>query len=432
MSGSLGLVYFLTVRAVALAIHQTHRLTGSPDIELKTPRTTLLHYRLALPEGAVPGEATDKPLPGLVVMIPGFGADNDASYVQSFGGWVADTFGFGCVTVGYHAYGCRPSNGAQKRFTQQDADRLVGYCQEHGVVVEPGDGSGSLIEKLHKACQAKADAGRASGMITLTCGLSALNGERQNFGLMQALDHLHVLADLRAKLSYDKRNVLAIGSSHGGYLAQLIAKLAPNTLRAVFDNAGYAAPPPRYINGREANLPDYIERYSELLQVYFFLDSMWSLDSSSGRFFHADARAVRRLNEPDHLEIMVETASRRTRYRCVHGPADPIAPTGEKEAYCQSLAGMGFDVSYRCMGPGDVDGRYVKSLDHGCGLSLRGFFERSYASLPESGLSRDAARYGGDDFDRQTVLLYPGPERTYRFAFVSGGVQAELMFNRGL
>lgn len=417
---------------VALAIHQTHRLTGSRDIELQTPRTTPLHYRLALPEGDTPGEATDKTLPGLVVMIPGFGADNDEGYVQSFGGWVADTFGLGCVTVGYHAYGCRPSNGAQKRFTQQDADRLVGYCQQHGVVIEPGDGSGSLIEKLHKACQAKADTAQASGLITLTCGLTALNEERQNFGLMQALDHLHVLADLRTKLRYDKRNVLAIGSSHGGYLAEFIAKLAPNTLRAVFDNAGYAAPPQRYINGREANLPDYIERYSELLQVYFFLDSMWSFDSSSPHFFHHDARAIRNLCEDDHLQVMVDNAARRTRYRCVHGPADPIAPTHEKAAYCQSLAAMGFDVSYRCMGPSDVDGRYVKSLDHGCGLSLRGFFERSYASLPEADLSGAVAPYEGDDFDRQTVLSYPGPERTYRFAFASDGVHAEVMFNRRL
>lgn len=397
-------------------------MAGAKDIELGSPRSVPVRYRLTLPQGFSPGD----PIKGLVLFIPGFGKDKDAGYIESFSSWVADTHGLACLAVGYHAYGCRPGNGAERRFTQPDADRLVSACTQHGVAMSQGDGPGVLLDKLHRAYRAKVAAGKATGMITMTCGLVAQGGEKQNFGLMQALDHLHVLADLRQKLAYDRRNVIAIGSSHGGYLAQLIAKLAPNTLRAVFDNAGYATPPRRYINGREANLPDYIERYSDVMQMYFFLESMWSFEQVSPNYYHADAHALRSLSEPTHLETMAKTGTRRTRYRCVHGPDDAIAPTHEKAAYCQQLTDAGFDAQYQCMGPEDVDGRYVKSLDHGCGLSLRGFFERSYATLPESDLSDQDPARSRDDFEACTDLSYTGPTRVYRFSFSDQGVSSTL------
>lgn len=405
-----------------MAIHRTHQVQGAPDIEHGSPRTLAVGYSVFLPDG----HGDEDLLDGLVFFIPGFGQDNDQGYIKSFCGWVADTFGLACVSVDYHAHGCRPGNGATRQFTQPDADRLVKACLQYGAAVKNGDGPAVLLDELHKACQARVASGQASGMLTLTCGLVAHGGERQNFGLMQALDHLHVLHDLKGKIRFDRRNVLAIGSSHGGYLAQLLAKLAPNTLRAVFDNAGYATAPMRYINGRAVNLPDMIETYSPVMQMYFFLESMWSLDAQSPNYFHEDARQIRSLMEPSHVHAMAGAGSRRTRYRCLHGPGDQIAPTEEKAHCCAMLSDAGFDMDYRCAGPGDVDGVYIKSLEHGLGLSLRGFFERSYVSLPESDLAGQAGDWPGDDFDRSTELVYAGSSRTYHFAYGPGGIRATM------
>lgn len=405
-----------------MAEHQAYEVKGAQDIELGTPRPAPVRYTLTLPGGFDPG----RPVAGLVLLIPGFGADNDSGYLESFCGWVADTFGLACVSVAYHACNCRVSSGATRQFKEPDARRLYDCCQQLGVVISERDTPGTLLVKVHEAYQAQVAAGRASGMLTLTSALVTPGGEKQNFGLMQALDHLLVLADLRSRIDYDTRNVIAIGSSHGGYLAHLIAKLAPNTLRAVFDNSGYAAAPDRYINGRELVLPDYTETYSAQMRMYFFLESMWSLDPEAPNYFHADARSLRCLSERAHLLAMAGAGSTRTRYRCVHGPDDPIAPTSEKADYCAKLEEAGFDVQFRCMGPGDVDGRYVKTLEHGMGLSLRGFFERSYASLPEADLSGPADAWAGDDFHRRTELVYEGPERAYRFKFDSSGCSAQL------
>ncbi|MFK7789451.1 MAG: DUF2920 family protein [Phycisphaeraceae bacterium] len=403
-----------------MAEHQVYEVAGAADVERGTLRARPVRYTLTRP-GVLVGQAT-----GLVLLIPGFGEDNDAGYLQSLAGWIADTFGLACVEVDYHARGCRVSSGASRQFKQADADLLVELCRTHGVPVDEGVSGGELTQRLHKAYGAHVAAGRSSGVLTLTCGLVTRGGDLQNFGLMQALDHLHVLADLRHRLDYDRRNVLAMGSSHGGYLAQLISKLAPNTLRAVFDNAGYATAPTRYIDGRHLGQPDYIERYSDVMQMYFFVDSMWSLNEQASHFYHADARAMRSLMEPEHVEAMADAGGRRTRYRCIHGPDDLIAPTREKAACCARLAEAGFDVQYQCMGPGDVDGRYVKSLEHGLGLSLRGFFEKSYASLPAADLDGSTDPQTVDDFDRCTQLAYTGPTRTYQLDFGSYGVSIAL------
>ncbi|MBX2851621.1 MAG: DUF2920 family protein [Phycisphaeraceae bacterium] len=405
-----------------MAQHQTYEVAGAEDIELCTRRAGLLSYTLAMPDGLAQGA----PAAGLVLFIPGFGEDNDGGYAEGLCGWIADTFGLACATVAYHAQGCRISTGATRAFKQPDADRLVGYCQQYGVPVGEGASPGDLMQQLQQSYASAVEAGRAGGTLTLTCGLVPRGGEAQNFGLMQAIDHLKVLQDLRTRVAYDRRNVIAMGSSHGGYLAQLMGKLAPNTLRAVFDNSGYVTAPPRYVNGREANLPDYIERFSPVMQMYFFLDSMWSFDERASNYYHADAQAIRSLIEPKHLQTMAQAGTRPVRYRCVHGPGDEIAPTEAKEAYCQRLQELGFDVQFRCMGPEDVDGQYVKSLEHGMGLSLRGFFQRSYASLPDSDLAGSAPDWLGDDFDRQTRLAYAGPDRVYTFAFTETGLAAAL------
>ncbi|MEM1107834.1 MAG: DUF2920 family protein [Planctomycetota bacterium] len=361
--------------------HHTHHCPTPPDAELDLDRTAPLRYDVAWPDGAE--------RPGLILLIPGFGQDNDDGYLQAFRGWVAERFGLACLTVRYHGSLNRPAQGAERQFAQPDLVRLAQTCIQHGIPWPEPPANLDLMQMLgrldhaHNQRNAQAQArGEEPESVILTCGLRCPDGPI-NLGLPQALDHLAALADLRSRHAYDPANVIALGSSHGGYLAQLINKLAPNTLRAVFDNSGYADPPLRYIDSRSANAgPDFFETHSPTFRFAYYLMSAWTHEPGQANTYHEDAHAIRNLAHPAHLKASLAAAERRVVIRCIHAPDDPIAPTDEKQAFVELLKQHGVDATLRIATPEDVDGRFIKSLDHGLGLSLRKFFQSEYEALP--------------------------------------------------
>lgn len=416
--------------------HHVYSCAAFPDVEFDKERAAPLRYDVALPGGesqeqgarALKGPSPrEGKLPGVVVLIPGFGQDNDAGYLRAFRGWVAERFGLACVSVQYHGCHNRPALGASPEFNQDDATRLVQACADHGIAWPTPPQTpdlNAILAALHQAnTQRAAHAtarGEAPARLTLTCGLMSPDGP-VNLGLPQAMDHLTALGDLQKRHAYDTANVIALGSSHGGYLAQLINRLAPHTLRAVLDNSGYAALPRRYVDSRSAGVgPDYFEDHSGTFRMAYYVTSAWRFSAEAANFYHDDARLLRDLGHGPHLEKCFADVERPAAVRCVHAPADKIAPTAEKAALVEALNKQGIDATLTIAGPGDVDGRYIKSLDHGLGLSLRMFFEREYAALPPI----DGARRG--DAQRGTRLDFVGPGRVYRVAHSPEGVAISL------
>ena len=379
-----------------------------PDVELNLARPKPLRYDLAWPD-------TTDGKPGVVVLIPGFGEDNNDGYLRAFRDWIAERFGLAAMTVRYHGIHNRPHLGAAPQFTADDAGRLYHYCEQHGIAWPPPEQKpdlNDLIRQLHLATSARAAEAERRGdaappMVTLTSGLLSPDGPI-NLGLPQALDHLTALHHLQQNRPTDTANVVAIGSSHGGYLAHLCAKLAPNTFRAVFDNSGYCELPARYVDSRGAEVPDCFEPWTAALRFAYFVTSGWSLDDAAANHYHDDARALRDLAHAPHRAACQTATERPAVVRCVHAPADEIAPTDEKQHYITALQSEGVDATLRVMSQQHVDGRYVKTLDHGLGLSLRSFFEKNYNALPPLDHQHD------NDGARQTVLKLTGPMRTYR------------------
>lgn len=73
-------------------------------------------------------------------------------------------------------------------------------------------------------------------------------GDHQDFGLIQAIDVLTVIADLKQNNKYkniDWSKLSIVGTSHGGYIASMCDKLAPNTFSTIVNNSGWIKP---YIN----------------------------------------------------------------------------------------------------------------------------------------------------------------------------------------
>lgn len=411
--------------------HHVYHCPAPPDVELGLDRPAPLRYDVAWPE---PPEITEshsskrRDAPGLVMLIPGFGQDNDDGYLHAFRHWVAERFGMACLTVRYHGSLNRPAQGAQRLFTQPDVIRLGQFCVEHGIPWPEPPATPDLMQLLaqldraHNQRVADAQArGDTPEMLILTCGLRCPDGPI-NLGLPQALDHLAALRDLRQHHAFDAGNVIALGSSHGGYLAGLIHKLAPNTLRAVFDNSGYADPPPRYIDSRSAQVgPDFFENHSPTFRFAYYVDSAWTHLPDAANFYHDDAHALRDLAHPAHFETSLAHVDRPAVFRCVHAPEDKVAPTTQKQAFVEALQRQGLDATLQIFSKSDVDGRAVKSLEHGLGLSLRSFFETQLATLPPltPGHRNDA--------QRETRLIFQGRTKNYDLRHHPQGVDVAVV-----
>ncbi len=406
--------------ASGVPTHHTHHCPAPPDVELGLDRSAPLRYDVAWPDKAEAttnasssGDAAGRARPGLLVLIPGFGQDNDDGYLHAFRHWVAERFGMACLTVRYHGSLNRPNQGAARLFTQPDVIRLGQLCLQHNIPWPQPPDTPDLMQLLgqlnhaHTERNAAAQArGESPDTLILTCGLRCPDGPI-NLGLPQALDHLAALHDLRQRHAYDPANVIALGSSHGGYLAGLVNKIAPHTLRAVLDNSGYADPPPRYIDSRTANVgPDFFENHSPTFRFAYFVESAWTHAPGQPNSYHDDAHALRDLAHPDHLATSFADAQRPAVFRGIHAPDDLIAPTAQKRAFVHALQQRNLDATLRVVNPHDVDGLAIKSLDHGLGLSLRTFFQTQLDTLPPLTASHQ------NDADRGSTLRFVGTMQT--------------------
>ncbi|MEO1237814.1 MAG: DUF2920 family protein [Planctomycetota bacterium] len=389
-----------------MATHRTLSCPPAPDPELGLTRAQPLRLDLALPD-QLPHR------PGVLLMIPGFGQDNDDGYLHAFRAWAADTHNRLALTVGYHGSRNRPAAGAAFQFAQDDAARLYLACQQHHIPW-PQPPATPDPNALMAALDAATKQNPPDQPLTLSVGLLPPDGP-VNLGFLQALDHLHALTALRQHIDIDPADVVALGSSHGGYLAQLCAKLAPCTFRAVLDNSGYAQLPVRYLDSRGDGQPDCYVGVNPHFRLAGYVASAWSLlaEPDAPNHLHADALALRDLAHPDHLTATRAAAGDRPAvFRCVHAPADAIAPTADKQAWFAAARDAGFDADLHLATPDDVDGAYIKSLDHGLGLSLRRFLSRHLSDLPP--LPDTSTTPYADDAAHETTLDFAGPTRVYR------------------
>lgn len=200
-----------------MAIHFEKTTTGAEDFELGLKRESPLRYTLTLPDSAEPR--------GLVFVIPGFGEDSSSEYARKLREFIADQYALASTSVMYHAIQSRPANGGQLGFEDHDIELLTKKLQQYGSPI-----ANNIAENVNLLDQAitRAKAENRCNIQTLflnqyellTSSIYPGQGEYQNFGVMQALDHLYVLGDLLQNVAFDKGNIIAFGSSHGVSNAQ--------------------------------------------------------------------------------------------------------------------------------------------------------------------------------------------------------------------
>lgn len=350
---------------------------------------------------------------GLVVYIPGFGGDA-GDYRHVFCQKVAERFGLATMTVDYHCFYSRPEvNEGALAFEAEDVALIEKLFLTLGIPFagsSPEEGLAILNQTLRER----------NTPVKVTATLKPGKGEYQNGGMMQALDIINaVYHALKNNALIPSDNVVLVGSSYGGYIANLASKYAPNTFRAVFDNSSWATPNFGYVVGRECGQSEFQENLHSHIKVNYFLRSAWTLKKNlpntfDGKRFHVRSFTTEQISELSKYQSQ-------TYYYFIHAENDRIAPTEAKIQMATDMIQNSMNVHMEVIEADDVDGKYIKTIQHGMNLSMLTFFEKAYAHI-------ELHQVGGqNDFDKQSVVEYPSSECLYQFDYSAYPVKAMVV-----
>ncbi|EAJ1839411.1 DUF2920 family protein, partial [Campylobacter jejuni] len=247
------------------------------------------------------------------------------------------------------------------------------------------------------------------------------NGDYQNYGVMAAIDHINALKDLVKRFpEFADLPKIYGGGSYGGYLSLLIAKIAPWYVDGVIDNSGSALPPLNYILGREMehSYGDYYEDFPHN-RIIFFLKTHWTRKENSPYFFNNENYFIRTLLNKDHL-ILQSQKNKNIIYVSYHSKEDPLTPANFKQQTMQILKILGYDVSLNLIDENKIDGKFIKNLDHGCGIPDKALFRKELPLMLEKLQKRKSLM-------QENSISYPCGNKVFTFKDVEN--QLKLIIN---
>ena len=389
---------------------------SSYDFELSIKRGKGVIYNYTYPK--------NKKLKGIVFIIPGFGGDTNSEYSQKLRDYVAKEFDVVAVSVIYHCFSSRLNNGGVESLDAFDELILLSHLERFNIQIGTKEIS-EIFNDINKRAQAEKDKGSLDKSINILQTMTILpkNNEYQNFGILQALDHINVLKELKNRnLDFiDNYPTILLGSSHGGYIANLIAKIIPNSIDCVIDNSSYVKPPLNYIIGKEKNIlhPEYQMIYGKNLIINYFVKTFWSNNEDSFYHFSKDRYEIRDLSNKLHNEIMAKKSKSNTKYIFYHSTKDKIAVYKDKKDLSEQLARLGFNVILKTISNiSQIDGKFIKSLEHGLDMSIKQLVN---IELPE------ALKIRSNSSKRKfEEITYPCETVNYNFENISGIYSAHL------
>jgi pimeloyl-ACP methyl ester carboxylesterase len=366
-----------------------------PDIELGAERSPLA-YLTCLPDGGVT-TAT-----GLILYLGGYGMDARGGYAQSLLPYLANRHNCVAATVEYFGSAMLPGEIVpHPRFFQ-------GLARHYGLQVGVPRGM-PMDEVLAKVTEALARHGVTE--LPHDCTLYRRSREYNSMGFLPALDGLTLVHHLLMSFGLDRSRLFLLGTSYGGYIASLMAKLAPRTFRMVVDNSGFSSAEDDRIGvlgGQTLRLNGIAAQCQSVWH--------WTFDESAPNYFSEARRAIRDLRHPAHV---LDNTARTYGY---HAVADTIAPTERKIQLRDAYRGR-VPYELELVDGNRIDGRLFKTQGHGMNASMRGLFDLSHEKF-----LRDGGALADDtDFDRRSTYAFPCGREDYVLSYSpETGVAAAL------
>lgn len=349
---------------------------------------------------------------GLVFLIPGFGGDKDEALMSLTRRHIAAKYNLVAVSVRAHCHFCRPNQVADGISVGLDVDP-ASLAQTVGTLLLQGDNLDGLTSAETSAILPFLKS-RAPQRFRIKSAILPPGDDYQNFGVLAALDHIKILHHLfDSELSFNQSNIVCAGTSHGGYVAQLIHKFAPNTISAVIDSSGYSEAMPAFLGfGGD----EYIGRDENLDFVCTTRTAWTNKFVSHPNYFGPDEALIRDVAEPRHLKSLQDlTVGQSCQFRMIHSTKDQLFSIDLKRRQSRVLSKHGLDVTLDEMGEDDVDGKFITTLEHGMGIALNKLFDKYYPTLSQI-----------DGTSVKTKLQFEGPHKVYevQYGLEAGGILA--------
>ncbi|EAH5550253.1 DUF2920 family protein [Campylobacter jejuni] len=392
-----------------MLINQSFEIDSCDDVELNIKRTSKLEYRISYDD--------EKDLKAIVFIIGGYGANANIYFLDSYRNYIAKNFDVVAVHVFYHCF-CQRRSDVEKYstladFTKDDLKLIEKVLRKYNI---PCDQLANNTVVSH--CEYLSEIMTELKMLNrlpydfeerLSATFIPSRGDYQNFGIMAAIDHINALKDLvKCFPKFADLPKIYGGGSYGGYLSLLIAKIAPWYVDGVIDNSGSALPPLNYILGREMehSYGDYYEDFPHN-RIIFFLKTHWTRKENSPYFFNNENYFIRTLLNKDHL-ILQSQKNKNIIYVSYHSDKDPLTPANFKQLTMQILKILGYDVSLNLIDENKIDGKFIKNLDHGCGIPDKALFRKELPLMLEKLQKRKS-------FMQENSISYPCGNKVFIF-----------------
>ncbi|MEE6548248.1 DUF2920 family protein, partial [Campylobacter jejuni] len=198
------------------------------------------------------------------------------------------------------------------------------------------------------------------------------------------------------------------GGSYGGYLSLLIAKIAPWYVDGVIDNSGTVLPLLRYIIGRDLEQFDFIFNNPNTL-IEMFTKTYWTREDENSPYFFANENyMIRSLLNSSHLIIQVNV-NKNIVLVSYHSSKDEFNTSKDKQTLFLAYKELGYDATLHLIkDESEVDGRFIKDLNHGMRITDRALFRKELPLMLEKLQKRKS-------FMQENSISYPCGDKIFTF-----------------
>ncbi|EOH3355096.1 DUF2920 family protein [Campylobacter jejuni] len=391
-----------------MLINQSFEIDSCDDVELNIKRTSKLEYRISYDD--------EKEIKAIVFIIGGYGANANIYFLDSYRNYIAKNFDVVAVHVFYHCFCQRRSDvekySAYKYFQEEDIENIKNLLNQfhfsYGEI--NNDNAFFLANSLVKyvenlKMQNKLD---HNFKLNFTSTFIPPNGDYQNFGIMAAIDHINALKDLvKCFPKFADLPKIYGGGSYGGYLSLLIAKIAPWYVDGVIDNSGVCLPFLAHILGRDMNQGEFVFE-GDNNRIYCFVQKYWTRNINSSYYFGDENYLIRAVLNLNHLKIQA-SMNNNTIFISYHSMQDMGAPVQNKIELYKCYQELGYDATlYLVKDENDIDGRFIKSLEHGLRMTDKALFRKELPLMLE--------KLQGRKFDMsKNSITYPCKDKQFIF-----------------
>ncbi|BEK57359.1 DUF2920 family protein [Campylobacter jejuni] len=403
-----------------MLINQTFEIDSCDDVELNIKRTSKLEYRISYDD--------EKEMKAIVFIAGGFGANANISFLDFDREYIAKNFDVVAVHVFYHCFCARQS--IDQKYNpklipnQNDLERVNGILKNInlGHLLANEDNFEQIIPFIEQRAGEIKQTGLVdeSQKIELFCDFVPPNGDYQNYGIMAAIDHINALKDLVKRFpKFADLPKIYGGGSYGGYLSLLIAKIAPWYVDGVIDNSGVCLPFLACILGREMNQGEFYFEGSGY-RLYCFVYKYWNRNMNSSYYFGDENYLIRAVLNSNHLQIQ-SNLNKNTIFVSYHSIQDMGAPVQNKIELYKCYQELGYDATLHLIkDENDIDGRFVKSLEHGLRMTDRALFRKELPLMLEKLQKRKSLM-------QENSISYPCGNKVFVFKDLKDKFELEMI-----